>query len=300
MSTSTTINARSPSAFALSALIHGLFVGVAVWVAQVVKDQLPPETHIIELVAGEGDNYMATEAPALGSPNPTVKVDIPATPLVSPAPEPEPIVQPAPPPVEAVPVPAPKPKPVPMPKPKNFEKMIDQRLDKIDAKLEKQRKEEEKKRREYEEHLKRIASAKTPPGKNPTSGKTPQLNTEGIAKGVLGGSVNNKIGGAGGKALTASEASALDRYYSMLQQRIQDAHEKPIGLTDAQWSRGVRVSFSVTASGTIINVKIIQSSGSKEFDESALAALRNVRSIGAVPGGKGFEWKAFFGPPEEE
>ncbi len=294
-----TMTTRSPGAFAMSALVHGLFIGMFVWVAQVVKEELPTKTHIIELVAGEGNNYMATEAPALGVPNPTVKVDIPATPVVQPAAaDPEPVVKPAASPVEAVPVPKVEPKPV-EPKPKDFTRLVNQKIRstqiKVESKIEQQRKAEEKKIA-YQKLLDEKAKAKlTPKTTGGTSGKTPQLNTEGIAGGVLGGSTNNKEGGAGGKALTATEASALDRYYSMLEQRIQEAHEKPIGLTDAQWSKGVRVSFTVTASGAITNVKLIQSSGSKEFDESALAALRKVNSIGAVPGGKGFEWKAFFG-----
>ena len=52
----------------MSVLIHGAAVGLVLFfsfAASTIHDDSPK---ILELVAGAGDNYGATEAPALGSP----------------------------------------------------------------------------------------------------------------------------------------------------------------------------------------------------------------------------------------
>jgi TonB family protein len=116
--------------------------------------------------------------------------------------------------------------------------------------------------------------------------KTSRIDAEGIAKGVAGGSTANKTGGAGGTALSREEQDLLDAYFALLIQHLRDAHEneKPTGLSDQLFARA---EFYLAADGSISRARIIQSSGNAEFDKSVLAALRNVRTIGRRPDGKG-------------
>ncbi len=286
---SQTMHARSPAAFALSALLHGVFVAVMFFGAYAVRDSLPPPAHIIELVAGDGDNWEATEAPALGSPNPTVKIDIPETPAAPVAP-PEPVVQPV---VTAVEPPKPEPK-KPEPKPIDLVKNLDRKMDsaqaKTEAKIEKQRKLEQQQYAKFLEQNKKLNPSQKKSSVKP-DGKPVRIDTEGIATGVQGGSTKNKTGGAGGKVLNRAEQDALDTYLKRLEMKVSEAHEKPFGVSEQHWAKLI---CTITVSGTITNVKITQSSGNKEFDESALAAMRKVRPIGAVPGGQAVEWPVLF------
>ena len=91
---------RRTHGFFLSAALHASIVAV-VWLAYVVRTPPPPVT-FFELVAGEGDNYMATEAPALGTPG-AVKVDVPAPTPPAPQPKAEPTPLQAAPPVKQAP-----------------------------------------------------------------------------------------------------------------------------------------------------------------------------------------------------
>ena len=117
---------------------------------------------IFELVAGAGDNYLATEAPALGSPD-SVKIDIPVPPTPAstpPAPikaEPTPLTA-APPVKQAAPkeiVPAKPVEKAPAPKKEvSIAKDIRNRLwraeNRAKAEVKKQREAEAKKQREGE------------------------------------------------------------------------------------------------------------------------------------------------------
>ena len=95
----------STKGFFLSVTLHGA-VALLLFLNFVLKRDDSNRAKVFELVAGEGDNYMATEAPALGSPT-GVKMSLPK------AQEPKP-TPPEPTPAEVVP-PAPTP---PTPKPK--------------------------------------------------------------------------------------------------------------------------------------------------------------------------------------
>jgi hypothetical protein len=72
------MTAQSPSAYLSSATLHAAAVVLLLAAAWVVKQQTRPPVKIFELVAGEGDNWAATAAPALGSPG-GVKLKVPAT-----------------------------------------------------------------------------------------------------------------------------------------------------------------------------------------------------------------------------
>jgi colicin import membrane protein len=72
----------------------------------------------------------------------------------------------------------------------------------------------------------------------------------------------------------------LDAYFSLLYQRLREAHEKPTGLSDLL---SAMAEYRIDGDGAISNVRIIRSSGSPEFDQSVLSAFRNVGSIGPRP-----------------
>src|SRR3954463_2386554 len=97
------MTARSPNAFFLSALLHGVFAVAVLFPAYAVKDDAV-QSKVFELVAGEGDNYGATEAAALGTPG-GVKIDFPAPPAPAPAPAPVSPPDPEPPAPAAAPSP---------------------------------------------------------------------------------------------------------------------------------------------------------------------------------------------------
>ena len=100
---------------------------------------------------------------------------------------------------------------------------------------------------------------------------------------AAGKSTANKVGGAGGKALTRDEGDALDLYFSLLKRRLKEALDKPPGLSD---SLVAGVEVRIAANGLLSGAKVTRSSGSAEFDHAALAAIAHVRSIGPRPDGK--------------
>ena len=217
---SAVMNATSPRAFMLSASLHGaviaLLVLYALWNNRDRTDTLVP----ITLVAGEGDNFGAKEAPALGTEG-GVKLTVPALPdppsppaptppvtMTLPKPDvapPLPQVQPEP------PKPIPVPEPVPAPKApaekapptkaaKNpdvpdFKKKIQWEIVKADANAkakakrerdaEAKRLAEEKKRMTLEEFNRTQKSKQVALAKN-ANAKIERVDGEGIAKGVVG------------------------------------------------------------------------------------------------------------------
>lgn len=270
------MSANSPGSVFLSVTLHAAIVAVILFFTYFVQQKVPELPKIFELVAGEGDNYAATEAPAASS-DQMVKFNMPKvarspTPVPTPtppAPEPEPVVQKAPEPrkVEPSPIkPAPEPKktvPKPEPKAEPVKKMTKAEFDRLHA--------------------------NQPNPTKVTQSRPVQVKTINV-KGITGGSVTAKSG-AGGKALTKAESDALEGYIALLLQRLRAAHSKPAGLSDLLQAK---VRFSIAANGTLSNVKIITSSGSREFDQSVLEAFAKVRSIGAVPNGKGDVWEVIF------
>jgi colicin import membrane protein len=287
-------------AFVASAALHTLLMGVLLWFAYENKKQADEDKpQIFELVAGAGDNFGATEAPALGTPGGGIKLEIPAPPAPDPSPvepaaaEPEPSpVAPAPP-VEAAPPPVKTPaKSAPAPKeykPVNMAKLVDRIADKRAANIEKKFKAEQaaadaRAAREAALNAKRMTKAdfdrlnkgRSSPSQKTSGGGTGSLkriDAEGIAGGVAGGSTANKIGGAGGKALTREDVELSEAYISLLIQRLRAAHQKPEGLSDLLEAT---VSFRLTSSGQVVSVTVTSSSRNKEFDQSVLAAFRRI------------------------
>ncbi len=262
----------------LSATLHGAIVALALLWSFAASINTKPPSRILELVAGEGNNYGATVAPALGTPG-GVKLTVPA----QPAPKPE-TVKPEPAPVTpAEPQPPPQPKAPPMTKQQpapatpapptkaadtapNFAKSIRRKLIAADS------------RAKAAVAKERAAEAKAAAA----AAKVQHIDAEGIAKGVVGGSAANKDGGAGGRALESTAGSAMERYDAMLIDRLRRAleAEKPPGLSDALIAT---VVFNIGADGSLTNIRITKRSGSAEFDAAVRAAFRRVGAVGPRP-----------------
>lgn len=275
-------------------MLHVALAAILVVIGFLVQQRVEKAPKIFELVAGEGDNYMATAAPALGTPD-GIKVTIPepvvvkAPPVVEPAPEP--VVERAP----VTPAKAAPPKVEPVEPIRDFSKDVkristkrQKRLEAEDKRLraiaEKKAKAAEARKMTKEEfdRLNKSKSKSAAP-KSATPPKIAKIDGAGIAKGVVGGSTANKLGGAGGKALTRDEGDALDAYFSLLKRRLKEALDKPPGLSD---SLVAVVEVRIAANGLLSGAKITRSSGSADFDHAALAAIARVRSIGPRPDGK--------------
>lgn len=288
------MSARTPAAFVSSLALHGLLVTLALLLNYTASWEKKAETKPFELVAGEGDNFAATEAPALGNQS-GIKLNVPTPPVLTPAiptpepikPEPEPLV---PDPTPTTPSP-PEPKPTPKlpqdskkttvtkaPSTKTLAEQMRWEAIKAESKIKQQvakEKASEKKKLEQEraEEAKRAKVA---------AANAPRVDAVGIAKGVLGGSTNNKDGGAGGKALTRTDGPAMEAYFTMLRERLVRALDKPPGLSDTLVAE---VEFRIGPDGTLSGVKMIGSSGSAEFDRALLDAYSRVR-MPARPDGK--------------
>lgn len=289
-----TMTSNSPSAFLLSVMLHGAAVALALLFGYAASREDADAPKIIELVAGEGDNFAAQEAPALGVEG-GVKLSLPEAP--APRPEPPP-VQPAPPeptpPAPVTPAPAPPAPVTPTPSPKatpaaneaipNFKKKIQYEIVRGDAKAKLQlRREREAEAKRLAEERKRMSKEefdRAQRGKTTTSGgktstaKVAKIDSEGIAKGVIGGSANNKVGGAGGRALRSEVDDVLESYYAMFKQRLRAEFEAPPGLSD---SLKASVSVQSNPDGSLSNARVARSSGSREFDRAVLEAIGRVR-----------------------
>jgi len=288
---------RSPTAFLLSATFHVLVVGFAcLFALDSCQEHQPPK--VLELVAGEGDNYGATVAPKLGNPD-GPKLAVPAIPLppvpepqpqpprepvpepktVPPPPEPKPVVPTPEPKTVVTPAPKPPPKPIvkkaPSPTP-NFSRQITRKViraeSKAKAEVAKHRAAEEK--RLKKEEFDRQQRAKVAAAKAARSVPHFQhIDSEGIARGVVDGSAENKRGGAGGHKLVVTDGAVTDRYFQMLKEKVLNAIDKPPGVSD---DLTVTVSVHLSASGRLSGARVLKSSGSEDFDRAVLAAFGRV------------------------
>ncbi|HEY4300891.1 MAG TPA: TonB family protein [Candidatus Didemnitutus sp.] len=267
---------HSPAAFLIALALHVLFLGLIGFGTYYSTRQDSEAPHIFELVAGPPTAPDELVAPALGNSLAPVKLEVPQTKLPEVAPAPEPEVHPAAPPDDAIPVkPATKPAAT-KPKP--------------NSSLAKDLKKSE--RMSYQEYLKKHPAPKIARAPTPTKGAAvPRIDAEGIADGVRGGSVANKRGGGGGKAMTREEMDAFSTYITFLRRALKEAHEPPPGVSD---QLEVKVTFDIAADGTISNPHIVRSSGNRDFDESVLAAFRKVRPIGHTPDDRADTWTVVF------
>lgn len=279
------MTATSPKAFMLSATLHATVIALLLLFGFVINRDVTETPKVFELVAGEGDNYAAREAPALGVPG-GVKLDIPAAPEPRPAPPqpaPEPVspVVPAPlPPTPKVVTPAPKPTEQPVP---NFKRQLQREVIRAESKAKKEikkardaeaKKAAEEAKRMSKEEFDKLNKAKSAPTGKSSPTKVAKIDAEGIAKGVVGGSTANKIGGAGGKALKNDNDDVLAAYDALFKQRLRKEFEPPPGLSD---SLKVTMEVRSNADGSLANARVVTPSGSAEFDRAVLDAIRRLR-----------------------
>jgi colicin import membrane protein len=281
---------RTANGFMLSAALHALAVG-ALFLGYLIGEQTSKAApKVLELVAGEGDNYTATEAPALGVPG-GIKIAIPEPPAPA---QPEPIpITPAP--IQAAPERTAPPAAKPVEKIPDFardvKRIATKRQQRLEARDRRIREAQEKKEREAaarkarEEELnkrrmtkadfdKKYGSKSAAPSKSPRPAKVARIDAEGIKAGVIGGSAANRTGGAGGQALTREQGDAIDEYTALLAQKIKtELDEKPgvgAGLI-------VEVQIRIMADGSITGFRITRSSGSADFDQAVREALGNIK-----------------------
>ncbi len=271
------MQSNTPSAFFLSLTLHGVIVALLLLFTYVIQQQVKESPKIFELVAGEGSNYAATEAPAASAED-MIKLKIPA--VRTPTPKPLPI-EPTPEPVDQEITP-PEPSPI-----KPVKRIVETKPKPTPQKVE-PKVEPPKKKMTLAEFRKQNATTKnaSTAAPAPSNIKVKSINV----KGIVGGSVNVKEG-AGGKAVTRAESDLLDAYIALLLQRLRAAHIKPDGLSDLL---SAKVRFNIASNGTLSGVKIVTSSGSREFDQSVLEAFAKVRSIGPTPNGKSDVWEVAF------
>ena len=280
--------ARSPSSFVVSLTIH-LLVAAFIFATTVYVSQQEKPPVIFELVAGPPTDRDALVAPAEGNSSKPIKlevpkIEVPAQKIEPPSQEISSTTEPE---VKEEVTPQPKPpaktpvKPAP-PKPK------------ADTSIAKEMKKSA--RVSYQDYLK-----KHPAPKTATTASTrrpvnvPRIDAQGIANGVRGGSTSNTRGGGGGKALTREEQSELNTYISFLLNALKEAHEPPPGVSD---QLEAKVTFDITAAGSILNPRISKSSGDTAFDDSVIEAFRRVKSIGPTPNGKADTWTVTFRMPD--
>jgi colicin import membrane protein len=271
----------------MSAALHGAVIALLLFFTYVVSTNVTPTPKVFELVAGEGDNFMAREAPALGTSS-GVKVDIPPAPEPKPVP-PQPVPQEVAPEIPATPLPTPKvvtptpPKPAEKTVP-DFKKKLQREVIVAESKAKREiKKEREKEAKRVADEQKKIskeefdrankAKGATPATKT-ASTKAPKIDAEGIAKGVVGGSTANKIGGAGGKALKTDNDDVLAAYDALFKQRLRAEFEPPPGLSDSLF---VTIELRSNMDGSLTGARVVKGSGSSEFDRAVLDAIRRVR-----------------------
>lgn len=279
------MTADTPTAFLKSLGFHALVIVILLLFAYTVSSGVKDVPQVFELVVGDGNNYAATVAPALGMPE-GAKITVPVPP--APKREPQPVeprpVEPEPAPIKPAPAPVPEKAapPVAVTPPKkaapDFSKQVRKAVIIADSRTKQQlaREHAAEEKRAREEAALRAKQAKQAPKFTP-------IDSEGIRKGITGGSTENKTGGARGTALTAEEGTARQRYEAMLKRRLQEALERPAGLSDTLVTK---VEFHISASGTLFGVRIQKTSGSAEFDRAVLEAFARVGSVGPRPKGE--------------
>jgi colicin import membrane protein len=265
------MSAQYPGAYGLSALLHGAVVALVLFFSYASRSLVQDSPKVFELVAGAGDNYAARAAPALGSAG-GVKLQAAPVPKAEPPPKPKAEASPIRPAPEAVPVPAKPAKPVDLVA--SLKKVEERRERKLELKYKK----------EHEAELKKEEAAAK-------ADRVAHIDAEGIREGVLGGSTENKTGGAGGKALTREEGSELEAWGSLIKQRISENQAPVEGVSN---SLVAVVGFFVSSEGSLIHVRIIKSSGNTEFDESVLSACERTHSIPPRPDGRSEELELSF------
>jgi len=282
-----------PKAFFLSLGLHAALGAAIVFFSYYVRNHVSvPPPHLFEIVAGPGENYAALEAPLGDDSAPAeaaIRFDLP------PAPVREPELPPAPPLLETAPIepipevspvelapepPKPEPPTPPKPNPTPPKPAPKPPVPKLP----------EAKPMSKAEFDRLHGNKPNPTAVKPAENRPPPRVRQISTSGIVGGSPRVSEG-AGGTALSRAESDLLEAYITLLRQRLRAAHVKPAGLSDLLQTK---VRFAIAVDGTLSNLRIVTTSGSREFDDSVLAAFRKVRTIGPTPNGKADTWELTF------
>jgi colicin import membrane protein len=288
---------RYGGAFWVSATLHGLLLGLLIGLTISLRDEIEETPQIFELVAGEGMDYMATEAPAgseIGTAATGELFTAPDVPVAPQPPAPEAVAEPYVPPTPVAPVPpAPVAPAVPeVPKTPNlandFKRTVDRAKKKSEAASQKRIEAAERaakaaalesKRMSVEDFRRQNAARSGATASATAANPGKRIDVGSIKKGVTGGTGAGSTG-AGGAAMQRALLDAQDSYFAMLIQQLKSNHVKPDGLSDLL---SADVSFRISADGTISQVTITRSSGNPDFDQSVRAAFARTGSIGPRP-----------------
>jgi colicin import membrane protein len=273
------MTAQSPNAYLLSAALHGSAAALLMLLVYTANPDEREQPRVFELVAGGGNNYAATEAPALGIPG-GIKAVVPRAP---PAPEASPAT------AEPAPSAQARDQAVPNFK-KSVQRVASRKAARLEAKYKKELEAEERRRLSYEQFEKEL-------GAKGAASKGARVDAEGIREGVIGGSTANTKGGAGGRALTREEGDLLEAYFALLKARVRENFVAP---PDVSEKLAARVVFHVGADGTISGVRLAESSGNAIFDQAVADAFERTPSIGPRPDGRSDEAQCAFSMREEE
>ena len=296
------MNPRSPGAFLLSAALHGAVIAIALLLSYASNRTADEAVKVFELVAGKGDDFMAKEAPALGIEG-GIKVAVAQQqpPVAQPAPpQPAPPVQPAPPPKTAPTKTAPPKKTTPpLTEDQRLKQTIADSKRNAARQIAREQKAEDKKRQEQERKEKDRISKEQFDRDNKNKAKQvasasknvpiKKIDVDGIAGGVAGGSSASKKG-AGGTALTSDNTDALRGYNAYFIQELRKKFEPPPGVSD---QLEVEIEVTNNADGSLSRARVSKSSGSKEFDDAVLDAIRRVK-LGPRPDKTGVTFEFVF------
>ena len=237
-------------AFWTAIILHAVVL-LALVIAALVQAFRPKEKiHVFEMVEPPSSSPAAAATAAEPLPLPEIPdiqpMDIPDPVVPQPAPAPKPAPQPTP-------KPAPKPAP---PKPQE--------------------------RMSYEEFIKQNPIRDPKPVTQPTRKpiEVPKIQTQQV-QANLRNLLASQADYERVSNMTAEEQTALQRYGAQLNARLNRAWIKPENLSGIQLV--AQVTFDVSSSGVISNVRLNPSSGNSAFDNSVLAAFRKVGSAGPTP-----------------
>jgi TonB family protein len=254
---------RSPLAFSLSVLLHGLAAALLVaFLWNRPTPPPPPPPKVFELVAGPPEDSPPTDSAvpsdqSLQGLTATAFANLPTVPRVEPPAPAVPEVKPEPAPVKAVTA-------ITTPDAKAGPKTLANPSKMTDL----------------------ASFLKNHPAANPSTtaparrGPAPNV---GVNVGNIVTSLNRGGQGAGHSANASSGASGTsDDYVAKLIARLQEAFALPGGISGLS----ADVRLTIAADGTVVSAVLVRSSGNDEFDAAVRAALQRLTHVEPPPGGQ--------------
>jgi TonB family protein len=100
---------------------------------------------------------------------------------------------------------------------------------------------------------------------------------KGLSQAGVTGAVSVKTPGGGENGSGRGTSNAAAAYYALIREQMYGAWVDAVQFTGQKWIATIKIE--VESDGRISHVSLVKSSGSAVFDESALAAARQVRKI---------------------